>query len=822
LPKGIYAALFFAGALLLTGCGGTERPRDTYPEYASYRDIPGISEEETVAIESLRARREGFTYGVIASVEAFYNAEGQVEGYAALFCRWLTELFGIPFAPAIYKWNHLLDGLESRDIDFTGDLTATEERREKYYMTGAIAERSIKYMRIEGSQELTEIAKFRPLRYAFLEGTITYDQVARHEQRPFEAVFIGDYETAYRLLHDGTVDAFLNEGGAEAVFGVYGDVVAGDFFPAIYNPVSLATQNPDLAPLISAVQKALWSGVSYRLTGMYNQGQEDYLRHKLFSRLTEEEQEYIQNRIQTDSPVPVAAEYDAYPVSFYNDKENVWQGIAFDVFAKIQALTGLSFAPVHRGLVDWSDLLVMLETGEVSMITELIRTEEREGRFVWPGIPVLTDYYALLSRSGYKNVNSNEVLYSRIGLIKDTAYAEVFHAWFPNHPDAREYMSAYDAFESLERGEVDLVMATRNRLLTLTNLQEQPGFKVNLAFKYPYESTFGFNINEGVLCSIVSKALRLIDTETIADSWTRRVYDYRIKTAQTRWLIGVSALLFCLMALLFVMFLWRSQEKTRLETTVRERTAEFHDAAAKAEAASQAKSDFLSNMSHEMRTPMNAIMGMTTIAKRAADPKRKDDCLAKIDAASAHLLGIINDILDMSKIEANRFELSIVEFDFEKMLRKAINIIKFRVDEKQQNFTIHIDRNIPRHVAGDETRIAQVITKLLGNAVKFTPDGGSLSLEARLVRKEGDVCAIQFEVRDTGIGISEEQQARIFSAFEQAENGITRRFGGTGLGLAISKGIVERMGGKIWVESALGQGAAFYFTIQAKIGQEKR
>ncbi|MDR2258159.1 MAG: response regulator, partial [Treponema sp.] len=248
----------------------------------------------------------------------------------------------------------------------------------------------------------------------------------------------------------------------------------------------------------------------------------------------------------------------------------------------------------------------------------------------------------------------------------------------------------------------------------------------------------------------------------------------------------------------------------------------FRDAAVRAEAASRAKSDFLSNMSHEMRTPMNAIIGMTSIAKGSSGMARKNYCLNKIEDASVHLLGVINDILDMSKIEANRFELSEVEFDFEKMLQKVTNIINFRVDEKHQNFTVHIDRNIPRYLAGDDLRIAQVITNLLGNAVKFTPEEGSISLDASLVKEEAGICAIQIEVRDTGIGISEKQRARLFTSFEQAESSTSRKFGGTGLGLAISKRIVELMNGKIWIESALGEGAAFFFTIEVKIGQGRR
>ncbi|MDR1586979.1 MAG: GAF domain-containing protein, partial [Treponema sp.] len=225
--------------------------------------------------------------------------------------------------------------------------------------------------------------------------------------------------------------------------------------------------------------------------------------------------------------------------------------------------------------------------------------------------------------------------------------------------------------------------------------------------------------------------------------------------------------------------------------------------------ASQAKSNFLSNMSHEMRTPMNAIIGMTSIGKAAADIEKKDYCLEKIEAASTHLLGVINDILDMSKIEANKLELSPISFEFEKMLQKVVNVINFRVDEQQQSFYVTIDRNIPCTLIGDDQRLSQVITNLLSNAVKFTPKGGTIRLNAHLLSEQNNLCTIQIEVSDTGIGISEEQQSRLFNSFEQAESSTTRKFGGTGLGLAISKRIVEMMGGEIRIASEPGKGSAF-------------
>ncbi|MCL2832163.1 MAG: ATP-binding protein [Treponema sp.] len=240
----------------------------------------------------------------------------------------------------------------------------------------------------------------------------------------------------------------------------------------------------------------------------------------------------------------------------------------------------------------------------------------------------------------------------------------------------------------------------------------------------------------------------------------------------------------------------------------------------KATAASKAKGDFLANMSHEIRTPMNAIIGMTDIGKSASSAEQKNYSLLKISDASKHLLGIINDILDMSKIEAGKFGLCETVFVFGKMLERVANVVSYRAEEKNQKFEICVDSKIPKILIGDDQRLTQVITNLAGNAIKFTPKEGSIKLDANFLEEENDVCTLRITVTDTGIGISKEQQQKLFQSFQQAENHTSRKFGGTGLGLAISKSIVNMMDGDIWVQSEPGKGSVFGFTVKLKRGSE--
>jgi signal transduction histidine kinase/CheY-like chemotaxis protein len=229
------------------------------------------------------------------------------------------------------------------------------------------------------------------------------------------------------------------------------------------------------------------------------------------------------------------------------------------------------------------------------------------------------------------------------------------------------------------------------------------------------------------------------------------------------------------------------------------------------------RSNFLANMSHEVRTPISAIIGMTNLALADDDLAHNKDRLNKIKEASTHLIGVINDILDMSKIEAGKFNLHIKPFYTKAMIDRTLSMIRFRTEERFQTLTSHIDPQLPERLIGDEQHIVQVIMNLLSNAIKFTPEEGAIEFRCEVISLGEKMCTVKFSVIDDGIGIDPEKQEKLFDSFEQIESGTTRQYSGTGLGLPISKNIVESMGGTLEVESSLGKGSTFKFAIELPI-----
>jgi two-component system sensor histidine kinase/response regulator len=266
---------------------------------------------------------------------------------------------------------------------------------------------------------------------------------------------------------------------------------------------------------------------------------------------------------------------------------------------------------------------------------------------------------------------------------------------------------------------------------------------------------------------------------------------------------------------LFIGFLL--QRNRTISARVREATAALIEAKEQAEEATRAKSDFLANMSHEIRTPMNAVIGLSHLALGTELDPRQSDYLTKIEGSAKALLGIINDILDFSKIEAGKLDIEAIPFDlYGDVLGNLSNVVGLKAAEKGLELLFDFDTGLPSALIGDPLRLGQICINLMNNAVKFT-EAGTITLGIRVLRNDAHEVMLRFEVRDTGIGMSEAQRARLFRSFSQADSSTTRKYGGTGLGLAISKRLAEMMGGEIGVESEPGQGSRFWFT--ARLGR---
>jgi len=824
MNKAALYAVLFVSFLTLVRCGKSPDKEIGISEITTYRDIPGVTEEDISSIEALKKSREKFSYGQLLETEAFVRSDGTYAGFAAKFCNLLSELFGIEFALELHDWDSLKDGLDDQKIDFTGDLTSTSERLQFYYMTYPIAERSQRIFTFSENDEIVTERDINDRKIGFLTGTVDIDMVKEYyPELDFHVVYVDSFDSGAYMLKSGIIDAFVTEGVIDPLFDEYGYISSKEFFPLVYTPVSLTTANPDLKPVITVINKYISAGGIDKLFDFYKEGNDEYSSYKLARNFSAQEKAYLNELAENNSVVRVALEHDNYPFCFYNTTEEEFQGIAVDVLSEISYLTGIKFETANDKNTPWPSIMNMLRSGEVSLVSQLLFSEERRGHFLWTSVPYTSAYYALISKSNFPNQAIYQVVRSKVGIVSKSAYEDKYHQWLPDNKNIVSFNTQNEALDALESGDIDLMMASEYILLMQQNYREKPGYKVNIRFGMPMESYFGLNINEQILCSIIDKAQVFVKTDIITNDWSNRGYDYvKEMVKQRTTFFMIIAIAFGIMLILTVIFLEKNRRLNfSLDRTVRERTHELELQTRAAQVASKSKSVFLATMSHEIRTPLNAIIGMAGIAKKSiSNPDKALASINQILSSSRHLLGILNDVLDMSKIDAGKLELSYEPFSTKKAYAEVSGIIGQRCTEKNIRFTDNMDEIKDLTLIGDMLRLNQVLINLLGNAVKFTPEGGDVQLHVDVYEEDDEKIKIIFSVTDTGIGMTEKQIAKLFIPFEQADGNVTAKFGGTGLGLSISQNLVKMMDSEIKVESQPNKGSRFFFDLTLFKGKE--
>jgi len=901
---------------------------------ASFHEVAGISQEEIDAITALQNTREYFIFGMLESDEAFFTIDGEVSGFAAELSNWLSDIFGIPFIPVIFTWSELISGLEDGSIDFTGQLSRTPERELTYAMASPIAMRSLSFAQHISAERLHYIAGERPPRLIFYDDMVI-SRLVRNSSNidEFHAVYVQQLEDIYELLVSGAADAFICDSAA-ALAAAFPDFYVDTLRPFVFSTSAFSARDPQLFPIVSVVQKAIESGSLSDLADLYAASVENSMRHRFSALLSDEEKEFIEN----NPIVPFSAYGFSYPIVFYNNWNNEFQGIALDILKQVEIVSGLNFEISHQSPISMSEIMQKLDDGQTLLAAGTIRDNINGGYTLnyAKSDAFFSDRFALLSRSETANISVNELIYHSIGTVENSVYDEIFTEWFPQYLNLHRFPDESSVITALESGEIDLFFTSLHVLLRMTNFLEQPGFRANLVFGEYYYVSFAINENAPLLHSIINKSLSIIDTDDISAEWMSKTFDYTLRFLENQRIFysSIAVLLTCVLVLLFMLFYKTYTEKHKLSALVRERTntlsrervmletvletmpdllfckdlnanytrinksfeeffginredsigltaAEIHavknreyreawsqsdqhvfrqkktiyeeeilysgdgvmrhfeaiktpllldgeligllglkrditrhkEIEAELRAASAAKTEFIANMSHETRTPMNSIVGFSELALDDETTPKTRAYLEKIIENAHWLLQIINDILDISKIESGKIELENIPFSLEEILSHCESVALPKAIEK--GISLHFDTTPMtdnKLVVGDPYRLRQVFINLITNAIKFT-EFGEVKVTSRIITKTEHSKTIRFEIADSGIGMTPDQIQRISEPFMQADSSITRKHGGTGLGIPIVNGILAVMGTQLNIESTPGIGSKFSFQL---------
>lgn len=528
-------------------------------------------------------------------------------------------------------------------------------------------------------------------------------------------------------------------------------------------------------------------------------------------RLTENEIAFLR-----DHPV-VRLGVDPGFVPFeFIDRDGAYKGIAADYISLITERTGIQFE-VMKGLT-WPQAYDLAVSGDIDALPAISKTEEREQHFLFSE-PYYHFKRVIVTRDTDTGISRIEDLEkSAVAVQRNSSH----HSYLLSFPKIS--LSLYDSVEAAltavangtERAFVGNLATTNHliRSIGLTNLRFT-------AFEAEKEQALYFAVRKDwpELVSIINKALNAITQEErmeIHNKWidlgTEPDYGLLIRVVS---IVCTLAAVAVSVSLYWVARLRKEIKKRQLVQL------DLEKARQDAVEANEFKSRFMARMSHEIRTPLNAITGLAYLLKRTELSPTQSLYIDRIAQASRGMLGIINDILDFSKIEAGKMELEYVSFSMDQVIQNVVNIVSYKIEEKEIGFRLSKDPQVPNWFFGDAKRIEQVLINMLNNAVKFT-SRGEVSLELRLVGNESDRYHLSFSVRDTGIGMTEEQMSKLFNPFVQGDSSIDRRFGGTGLGLSITKSLVDMMGGQIQVFSTPGEGSTFVIHLSLTVDKERQ
>lgn len=758
-----------------------------------------------------------------------YNStgeHGERSGYVYEFEQALATHTGWKYEYVTATWPELMHMIETGEIDLMASVSYTDERSKTMLFSELPMGKEVYYIYADLQHTDISAADLETLngkRVGVLPESVQYPALLEWEKRHnlnIKHVYVTSFEDAKAKFERREIDAVSSIETPDWVnVGVHPVTITGN--SGIYFAIN--KKRPDLKAELDKAMRTIEYEKPFYMDDLYRR----YLSSVSNAALSREEEQWLAQH----GAIRIGYLKNDFGVSTFDSKANKLIGVINDYIKFASDCLGNNKLEFEvQGFASQEEQLQALKDKKIDMIFHVSQNPfaaEQNG-FIFSNTVFMSNMAALTTKDFLDENAANKVAVEKGNLLIKWYVGYNYPKW-----KIVEYASDDEAQEAVRKGQADCFIIKAGQLTK--NIEGQRLHSVFLT--QPGNTSFAVNRENVLLLSILNKTLKTMPTSMLTGALA--MYDNNLKKVTTmdfikdNLVVVASVFIFFVVVILLIIlgFLRKSRrdeakarqsadEASELNIKLQKSQKELEAALLREQSANAAKTNFLSNVSHDIRTPMNAIVGLTQLMENdLQQPKKLSDYLVKLKASSQHLLNLVNEILDMNKIESGQATLNVVPFTLTEQLTQLESVIRPQVDERKQSFTIEMHNIKHEHIEGDATRLQQILQNLLSNSVKYTAEGGKILLEIEEMSRGGRYARYRFTVSDNGMGMSEDFQKHIYEPFARAEDSMTNKVQGTGLGMPITKSIVDMMGGSISFTSELGKGTSFEVILEFKVNE---
>ena len=724
-----------------------------------------------------------------------YNIDGEPYGFSIDYMNLVASKININIEYINgFTWNEFLEKIKKEQIDVMLNIVKTKQREKYLNFTKSYTKAIDAIFTKKTNNNIKTLKDLNGKKLAVIKGFYE-ENILKKYYPDINLIFVNNSLESLKAVAFGKADATISS------FGV-GNYLINQYNISNVKPVfeisdekfsldlNLAT-NKKNTMLRDILNKGMEAITQDEILTLKNKWISNNTKQNNFSiNMTREEKKYLEDK----QIITMCIDPNWMPFEKIENGKHI--GLASEYIKIVEEAINIPIKLIQTK--SWNESIKKAQNRECDIFSMVPIIEKRK-KYMDFTSPYLDIPMVIATKINNQFIDSiTHILYEKIAIVENYSIETILRKKYPNI-NIVNVKSIDDGLQKVESGKV---FAFIDNLATI-NYAIQKSFIGTVKVSGRLDNRLQYRIatrnDEPILNKIFEKVINNIDTgtkEAIFHKWINSTKKEEVINYTLVWQISILTFF-----ILFASIFWH-RKLSKLNHAL-------EIAKNRAEEASKAKSNFLANISHEIRTPMNAIMGMTYIIQKTQLDIKQKDYMNKIETSSNILLKLLNDILDYSKIEADKLTLDKIDFNLKNILVDIESIITFSIEEKGLDFSINYDDNLPLNLYGDSLRLSQVLTNLLSNAIKFT-NKGSVRIDIEQISTN----KFQFTISDTGIGLNSTQIDKLFNSFTQADESTTRKFGGTGLGLTICKSLVELMNGKIWIESQEGVGSKFIFNIE--------